>query len=117
MSSTVTTATVSTVTAAITIEGLGQVFTLTALVLPAIARTMPLAPASLTEGSLFDPAHLSSYWSLRRRRKQAASVADAGADEVWPAAETSDGVAHVAAISVSMSPIPDLRVDEAADGR
>jgi hypothetical protein len=32
VSSTVTTATVSTVTAAITIEGLGQVFTLTALV-------------------------------------------------------------------------------------
>jgi len=36
VSSTVTTATVSTVTAAVTIEGLGQVFTLTALVLLAI---------------------------------------------------------------------------------
>ena len=36
MSSTVTTATVSTVTAAITIEGLGQVFTLVALVLLAV---------------------------------------------------------------------------------
>jgi hypothetical protein len=36
MSSTVTTATVSTITAAITIEGLGQIFTLTALVLLAI---------------------------------------------------------------------------------
>ena len=36
VSSTVTTATVSTVTAAITIEGLGQVFTLTALILLAI---------------------------------------------------------------------------------
>jgi len=33
VSSTVTTATVSTVTAAVTIEGLGQVFTLTALLL------------------------------------------------------------------------------------
>jgi hypothetical protein len=37
LSSTVTTATVSTVTAAVTIEGLGQVFTLTALVLLALA--------------------------------------------------------------------------------
>ena len=36
MSSTVTTATISTVTAAITIEGLGRIFTLTALVLLAL---------------------------------------------------------------------------------
>jgi hypothetical protein len=37
VSSTVTTATVSTVTAAVTIEGLGQIFTLTALILLGLA--------------------------------------------------------------------------------